>query len=387
MKRACFRGLLAVVLTGILILPTACAEPEGIPSATSTVQPNPWLDLLRVIPASGNTTSVTYVQNYAMLAARQQQFPAVAAVPDGMRVMQNNRFWNVLRYNADEWQRNMGFVMADMDQEAFASRIPPVDQYQVLVGRFDRAKIEAALKSDPINDDLQVVTYSGVPYFSAADDGMTLGKRSNLRPLGQGLRLSLIDNQMFYTNFTRTMQEMIDAHQDRIQSLADLETYQLLTDGLVRLDAFAGILSSESQAQSRMKEFYKDIINDPGEGPGSLIRQTMAKQLQREVFLKPYQAFAVGEGLDENGYYMAVVLLNADQQTANDNAALLEKQIKQSKVGEDQPWTGIIDSMKITSAGRLTLARLYGRAAFYWKAFDNLTGGYEPLLMYKDSGM
>jgi hypothetical protein len=384
MKKASSGALLAVALTGALILPAACAEPESTASApptTSAVQSNPWLDLLRVIPATGNTTSA-YVQNYALLAARQKQYPAVAEVPEGMMLMQNNRFWDVLRTNPDEWQRNMGFVMADMDQEAFASRIPPVDQYQFLVGRFDRAKIEAALKSDPINDDLQIVTYSGVPYFSAAEDGMTLGKRSNLRPLGQGLRLALLDNQMFYTNFTRTMQEMIDAHQDKIQSLADLESYQQLATGLAELVTFTAFFSSESQAQSHVREVYRSMISEPN----NEYQRSFAKQVDRGVTLEPYLAFATGAGLDDKGYYMAIVILNADQETAKANSLALVDQIKNSSLATPEggkPWQDLIESLDVRSEGRLTLAKMYGRVSTSWRNFDMPTGMYQPLLMHK----
>jgi len=376
--------LVTAALIAVLVLPAACANDGGSsPTPSSpTVTSNRWLAMLKAIPASDNTQKTVYVQDHARLAERQAQYPAVAAVPEGvstfMPFMQNNRFWNLRYYNDDEWQSKMGFVRADMDIEAF-NMTPFLDQYQVIRGRFDRAKIEAALRSDPMNDDFQVMTYGGLECFSTGPDGQELGRRSNLRPLGYSLKLAVVDDHVFATNFARTMQEMVDAYHGKLKSLADLESYQLLSEGLVRLDAFAAIFSSESQAQSHMKDLFKDIIADPGtDGPRSI----WAEQLQREVFLKPYQAFAVGQGLDEKGYYLAVVLVNADEATARDNAGLLEKQIRQSRYGDGQLWSDMITSTTVTREGRLALARLYGQAAFYWKAFD-MNSGAEPLLMYK----
>jgi hypothetical protein len=45
-------------------------------------------------------------------------------------------------------------------------------------------------------------------------------------------------------------------------------------------------------------------------------------------------------------------------------------------------WPDIIDSMEVKRQDQLTLAKLYGTAAYAWKGFD-LGSGYESLLMYK----
>ena len=73
-----------------------------------------------------------------------------------------------------------------------------MDMYQVIKGSFDTAKIESVLKSDPVNDDLKDVSYSGVDYFSVGEDGMNIRRRSNIRNLGQGLRLAVLGETVLY---------------------------------------------------------------------------------------------------------------------------------------------------------------------------------------------
>jgi hypothetical protein len=388
MKKRVTGALLAITLAIVMSAPLGCAEalPGQTPSptvSTSTPTTNRWLDVLRAIPASEDTTLVAYVQDHARLAEKQRQYVAVAAVQDRMMVMQNSGMWNALRRYPDEWQKNMGFVAADIELEAFVSPPASLNTYQVIRGRFDREVIESALKSDPMNDDFQTISYGGLDYFSAGEDGMNPPERSNLRPLGQGMRLTVVDDLVFTTTFTRTMQEMIDTYQGRQQSLAELESYQLLSDGLDTLGAFAAVLSSAPQGQSAVKAEFQEIIDDPGEAGSP--RRIFVEQLQREILLEPYRAFATGMGLDENGYYMAIVLLNADEQAAEKNLAALPEQIKTSVRTDGAPWVDASEPgvKVIMKKGRLTLAKLYGKSAFWWKAFDMGTGAYEPLLIHK----
>jgi len=49
--------------------------------------------------------------------------------------------------------------------------------------------------------------------------------------------------------------------------------------------------------------------------------------------LQPYQAFATGAGLDKDGYFLAIVLVNPDEDTAANNVSLLEKRIKEIAKG------------------------------------------------------
>lgn len=380
------RTLLTALLSMLLVVPAACAgtaNEASSPPTSGKAQSTVFMDMLRLIPATENTTQVAYVQDFSRLPQEQRQFPPPSPTPTGYPIMQNNRFWNLAHYDPNEWQNNMGFNQQDVAQEAFAYRIVPMDMYEVMKGSFDKAKIESALKSDPINDDLQTVSYSGIDYFSAGEDGMNIRRRSNIRNLGQGLRLAVLEDTVLTATFTRSMQDLIDVYQKKTKSLADLDTYRQLADGMARLDAMAAIFSSESQAQSKYVERFKDIIEDPGQDAGSSLRRNLAQQVQRNVLLQPYQAFAVGIGQDTKGYYMAVALVHADESAAKANLDVLEKQIRASNIAEGKSWSDLITSMETMQDGKLVLAKVYGQsAAFHWKAFD-LTAFGDPLLMYK----
>ena len=384
-------SVLILLMTASLISLLGCSQPVEKPgNSTSPAAANRWLEMLTLIPEINKPLAdnvdfvgAVYIQDHAYLAEKQAKYPEVSAVPEPTQMMQNNQFWNLAHYDEAEWRQTMGFTRAEMDREIFYPLGgSPIRQYQAILGRFNQDQIEAALKADPMNTDLMTVEYAGVDYYSAGEDGINLNRRSNMRPLGQGLRLALVDDFIFSASFNGTMQEMIDAYRNNIQSPADFETYQLLSSGLTELDAFTALLSTDSQAQSHYKALFADIIENPGEEQGSRPRQIMAEQIQREVQLNPYDAYATGAGLDEKGYYMAIVLLNPDKDTADYNAQVLEDQIKQSKASTDTLWSDMIDSLEVTSHDRLTLAKLYGRAAYSWKAFD-LASVSESLLMYK----
>lgn len=377
MKRRLFFSRLTILMVATFLLPLGCSSTPG--KTTEGTDNNRWLEMLKLIPEikrpiadNVDTTGAVYIQDHAYLSEKQAEYPNVAEVPELMQMMQNNRFWNLTHYNKEEWQQTMGFSRDDMEREIFYPLAGSLRDYQAILGRFNRSNIEDALKADTMNADFQVVTYASMEFYSAGEDGINFNRRSNIHPLGQATRLAMVDDMIFSTSFTDTMEEMIDAYKDNILSLADLETYQLLASGLIELDAFAALFSSDSMAQSHLQAIFtnNDIFDE---------------QLQREVQLEPYQAYATGAGLNEKGYYLAIVLLNPDKDTAAYNAKVLESQIRQSKTswgGTDVMWTDFIDRIEVTSRDRLTMAQLYGKAAFSWKAFD-LASGYEPLLMYK----
>lgn len=391
-----------VILAAAIILPAGCTKSGNTSTTFTPSETDRWLEMLgtipsdidikntsRIMPADVEITYAVYIQDHAYLAEKQKKYPDVAEVPERTQPMQNSPFWNIIYYNDEEWQRLLGFVKSEMDREIFSPLVGSPRLYRAFLGRFNREDIDSALKADPMNDDLEVVNYAGVEYYSSGKDGMNLDRRSNIHRLGEATRLAVVNDFVFSVSFTVIMEEMIDAYKDNVPSLADLENYQLLAAGMTELDAFTALFSSESQAQSHITEIHKDIIENPGQDEGSAARRIMAEQLQREVQLKPYQAYAVGAGLDDKGYYMTIVMVNADEKTAKENVTALKEQIKHSKTSlgtvnttTGTPWPDIIDSMEVNSRGRLTLAKLYGAAAFYWKAFD-LGSMYEPLLMYK----
>ena len=115
-------------------------------------------------------------------------------------------------------------------------------------------------------------------------------------------------------------------------------------------------------------------------------RQLALEEIEREPRLKPYQALATGAGYDENGFYLAIVLLNPSDEVARENVALLEQRISEARqtLGEHrgQQWLDVIEGMEIESKGRLTLARIYGEICVIWDLF-NIYEVWNPLLLHE----
>jgi len=101
--------------------------------------------------------------------------------------------------------------------------------------------------------------------------------------------------------------------------------------------------------------------------------------------MKKLFAFATGAGADEKGYYLAIAILNPDEETARQNIGLLENRIESGKLpwGESgkNAWTDIIEGMEIEARGRLTMAKLYGKACVNWDSFAT-HGGALPLMIH-----
>ena len=96
----------------------------------------------------------------------------------------------------DETRVQLGFTIADIDQDAWTGWGDGGHPFQVLHGRFDRLAIEQAVHADPVSAGLlATVSHGGVDYYqwdagSAADSAGTaksLGPGHQLASLGEYL--------------------------------------------------------------------------------------------------------------------------------------------------------------------------------------------------------
>jgi hypothetical protein len=374
-------ALASILLTAMLSLFGACAPATESPVSEESpaAESNRWLELLSVLPANENTLKGAYLQDLALLEEKTDQFSSLRyPVTINMPLFGSGPN----DYSDEEWQRTLGFTQGDVEQTVYVP-VPPPRLYQAVRGRFSQDDIDSAVHAGPMNEMLEVVSHGGREYYRWGEDfGINVTMRSGVRPLGRGHRLALVDGFIFWILWTDGIQEMIDAHDGTAESLADIEDYRLLAGALAEMDTVTAFLSSESQSQSRVQEVYEDIIDDPANNER---RQTLVEEIQRPLLLKPYQAMATGAGIDDKGYFMAIVLMNPSEVVARDNTALLEERLGEAKnVAAMREWSGLIESMEIEVDGRLTLARLYGEACIYWSSFQ-VTGErpYEPLLLHE----
>ncbi len=365
---------MTLLMLAAIVLPAGCSKEDG----TRVPESNRWLELLSVLPANDNTLRSAYLQDLAYLEKKRDSTSSLR-YPLARNLPLFGSSPNA--YSDEEWKQTLGFTQADVIQTIFAGA-PPMSYYEAIHGRFSREDVDNAARTGPGNEMMEVVEYHGRQFYSwGTDNDINMSLRSNVRPLGRGHRLALVDDFILWVRWTDGIKEMIDSHEGNIESLADIEDYRLLSEALAGMDTVTAFFSNESQSQSRVADIYRQVIDDPDNNER---RQLLVDGIQSDDLLKPYQALATGAGIDERGYYLAIVLLIPSAEVAQDNAALLESRLGQAwNVESASPWTDIVVSMEIESQGRLTLAKLYGEASAYWDNFDLGTGHYEPLLVHE----
>ena len=167
------------------------------------------------------------------------------------------------------------------------------------------------------------------------------------------------------------MEALIDASLNESASLADVEEFRLLAGGMSRLGAYTMLLSDDVEVWDAANLDATMLLQ------ASSSREDVDR-LQRELsergpWLRPYEAFATGAGKDENGHYMALVLVHADDASAEENVGLLRRIIEEERSFVDPSllWSDDIDveRSEIHTEGRALLAKLRGRFARSWLAW------------------
>ena len=225
-----------------------------------------------------------------------------------------------------------------------------------------------------MNDILEEASYKDINYYSwGEDDELNLTRRSGVRHLGRGHRLTIVDDYVFWTTWTDCLKEMVDCHEGTRLSLAWVEEFQLLTEGLAELGVYSAYLTAERQTLELVLATASVALQKA--------EDELRQELEDSPPLEPYQAFATSIGLDEKGYFMGVVLAHADSETARKNETLLEQRLYDtSSLYTGEPWADRIESMDIKSRGRITVAKLYGDITESWLEFVNQR---DPLLLHK----
>jgi hypothetical protein len=158
---------------------------------------------------------------------------------------------------------------------------------------------------------------------------------------GKLLPLVVTDNQLFVAESTDHIKEMLNASKGKTESLADVPEYALVADGLFKLDAYAAIIGDETLTN----RFWGYLTDYP---------------------LKPFLTFGTGYGRDEQGAYIALVLVHENEELANINANFFPERFE--KYGPylySTPGTGIYKT-KVETEGRVLLAKLYTDDHYFW---------------------
>jgi len=371
------------MLVGLMLLVAIPMTQFGCNREQDTVVPESshWLELLDVIPANENTLMATYINDFAYLQDKMEQYPQLEYI---YALSFGHPLIGARRYDEDEWEQTLTFTREDVEQSIYAGAVPitsitSFNYYEAVQSQFDEEELENAVRTGPLNDVLDVISYKGHEFYSWGEDGeLFLSQRSILRPTGKGYRLVLLDDCLYWISWTEGIKEVIDCYENNIDSLADKDEYQSLAGALEELDTVNAFFSSESQSVSSVKEWHNQSPHSFDDEQN----QRFLEATDGSVLLKPYKALATGAGFDEQGFYLAIVLLHSNDDLARDNVTLLESRINQfQSVWRGVQWTNLVESVEIQGKGKLTLAKLYGPIVEYWDSFDKWNGNYEPLLV------
>jgi hypothetical protein len=380
MKKLTIAGII-LMLSVTLLLPVAGCNGETEETGPATPENNRWLDMLKVLPENETTLKAAFFSGPPFTSAEIVNTEHFL----GFKIP---FFGNSPSDYSDElWKATVGFTASDVDYSIYSGS-PPMDYYEAVYGRFNREEIDNAARTGPGNEGVEIVPYAGQEFYSwGGDRDVNISKRSGIRPLGRGYRLALLDDFVFWEMTTAQMEDMIDAYEGNIPSLADNTDYQLLAEKLAEYNTSSAFFSGESHSLSH---YYEVNPREKLEAMENDYMERLFQGLDYEPLLKPFRAMATGAGQDENGYYMVIVLANEDESTAEENAALLEQRIKHVKLAFPNQndtstyWEDAITSMEIGNDGRLTTAKLYGNMYNRWKFFQ-IQGmwPFEPLLVHE----
>ena len=329
MRRFALAGLLGLLANVVMV---ACSQPEGNPtpdlSATSTLTPlvssSSFEEVLRLIPDTPRARSSVYINDYAKVRELldiqlpvpnadddeiMEYFMRLRGAPSGDSCGIQEAPWinGMSLQDPPQFLANrqyLGFDLRNVDQSALVGFGPP-RQVEVLVGRFDPEATEQALNACPECPPPLYQDYQGVPFYSWGED-MEMNPQMRLSPpafdtFGRGGRIAVQDEHVFRAIWTEGIEELIDASLGHRASLADVEEFRLLAQGLSDVGACSGWISDDPEALALM------------------LRLTF-EEVPPLIALK---AFAVGGGLDQTGRFTAMVLLHEDTVSAMESLATL----------------------------------------------------------------
>ena len=275
-----------------------------------------------------------------------------------------NQYRNITAENL----QHLAFDVRIMDQSIVAGSPPTI--LDVVRGRFDPQATDKALESCSKCEPPSREAYGGVSYYSWGED-YAVNPQLRFAPpafdeIGRGGRIAVLDEYVFRTLGTPGMEALIDASLNEGASLADVEEFRLLAGGMSRLGAYTMLLSDDVEVWDA-EDYYVVLLQDGATGKD--VVQAQRELSERGPWLRPYEAFATGAGKDENGHYMALVLVHADDASAEENVGLLHRIIEEEgSVVNDALWSDYIDvdRSEIHAEGRALLAKLRGRFASRW---------------------
>lgn len=236
------------------------------------------------------------------------------------------------------WRDEVGFGVIDLTGDATSGQ--PPDDLQTLFGDFDEAAVEQAVTTDPVwSGQLDEVEHGDATFWSWGEDGaIDPAGQSTVRRLGESARLFVDDGAgvAYWANTTATMEAALDTFAGDAPSLADDAELSPMATALDAMGAYSAILTADGDALQT-----PDGIPSRGEGPT----------------LESYEAVATGAAVVDGQARLLVVLVNADEATAQANADVLAQIVAEGESAVNgRPWSDALGAGDITVDGTVVAA-------------------------------
>lgn len=236
------------------------------------------------------------------------------------------------------WRDEVGFGVIDLAGDVTSGQ--PPDDLQTLFGDFDEAAVEQAVSTDPAwSGELDEVEYGDRTYWSWGEDSaIDPSAISTVRRLGESARL-FVDADAgvaYWANTDATIEAALDTFAGDASSLADDPELGPMAAALDELGAYSAILTADGEALQASPG-----AAGGGDGPA----------------LEPYEAVATGAAVVDGSARLLVVLVNADEATAEANADRLAQIVAEgSSAVNGRPWSDALGEGEITVDGALVAA-------------------------------
>ena len=285
--------------------------------------------------------------------------------------------------------QHLAFDVRNIDRIVLAyAELPPehegttLSQMEVIQGRFDPQASDAALSTCSECPAPSREEHRGIPFYSWGED-YALDRDMQFKPpafdeFGRGGRIAVMDEYLFRSLGTSEMQTLIDTHLNEEPSLAEVEEFRLLANAMSQLGAYFMILSDDAEVWD-ISEIVITLVEGHHHVDIDRVRQEIA---ELGPWLRPYDAYATGAGKDEDGSYIALALVHADDASAEENVGLLHRRIEEgSSFFWRIPWSDVIDvgRLEIKAEGLLLLAKLRGFA----RSWSDWLLSLDPLIGYE----
>jgi hypothetical protein len=264
-------------------------------------------------------------------------------------------------------EKYVGYNFTNIDAEIQFGA--PPSNGMAAIGRFNPQKTRDALQNQAEWPSEAISLYEIEEYDSVTIHSWGDGKQTNLAirrgpphidNVGRMRPLAVTDDRLFSTFSVYTTKLAIDASNNKVNSLADLQEYTAIANAMADLNAYGAMIGDG-----------RWLLYDPDSHvySPSVDRAKVTEMLKNnpDQLLERYLTFGTGVGKDEKGIYMAVVIYNKDNQTASENANRLERQVETGISWiKGVNWTEMFTDTDIQAKGNLVIARLYTKGTMLW---------------------